>query len=206
MIGIVNYGSGNIQAVANIYKRGGISYKIVNTKYDFDEVEKLILPGVGAFDATMKVLNCSGLRDSLDFQVLEKQKPVLGICVGMQIMSNESEEGHEVGLGWIKGKVKKFDITKLPHKPYLPHMGWNTIYAISNSALFQNIDKVLGFYFVHSFYFETEERESILAQTDYGDLFTSAVNDRHIFGVQFHPEKSHLNGITLLKNFAHILC
>lgn len=204
MIGIINYGSGNIQAVANIYKRVGISHKIVNTKNDFDEVEKLILPGVGAFDSTMKVLNNSGLRDALDFHVLEKQKPVLGICVGMQIMSNGSEEGLEAGLGWIKGKVKKFDISKLLQKPFLPHMGWNTINPISNSALLQNIDSVLGFYFVHSFYYETEKQESILAQTQYGDLFTSAVNDRHIFGVQFHPEKSHINGINLLTNFAEL--
>jgi glutamine amidotransferase len=206
MIGIINYGSGNIQAVANIYKRVGITHKIVNTKNDFNEVEKLILPGVGAFDATMKVLNNSGLRDALDYQVLEKQKPVLGICVGMQIMSNVSEEGCEAGLGWIKGKVRKFDISKLQQKPFLPHMGWNTINPISNSALFQNIDNGLGFYFVHSFYFETEKQESILAQTHYGELFTSAINDRHIFGVQFHPEKSHVNGIELLTNFAEIKC
>jgi len=204
MIGIINYGSGNIQAVANIYKRVGITHKIVNTKNDFDEVEKLILPGVGAFDATMKVLNNSGLRDALDYHVLEKQKPVLGICVGMQIMSNGSEEGYEAGLGWIKGKVRKFDISKLQQKPFLPHMGWNTITPISISALFQNIDNGLGFYFVHSFYYETEKQESILAQTQYGELFTSAINDRHIYGVQFHPEKSHINGIALLTNFAEI--
>jgi glutamine amidotransferase len=206
MIGIINYGSGNIQAVANIYKRVGISHKIVNAKSDFDDVEKLILPGVGAFDSTMKVLNNSGLRDALDYHVLEKQKPVLGICVGMQIMSNGSEEGHEAGLGWIKGKVKKFDVKRLVHKPFLPHMGWNTINPISNSVLFHNIDITLGFYFVHSFYFETEKQDFILAETEYGDLFTSAVYDRHIFGVQFHPEKSHINGINLLTNFANIKC
>ncbi len=206
MIGIINYGSGNIQAVANIYKRVGISHKILNTKNDFDEVKKLILPGVGAFDSTMKVLNNSGLRDALDYHVLEKQKPVLGICVGMQIMSNGSEEGYEAGLGWIKGKVKKFDISKLYQKPFLPHMGWNTINPISNSALFHNIDNILGFYFVHSFYYETEKQKSILAQTHYGELFTSAINDRHIYGVQFHPEKSHINGITLLTNFSDIQC
>lgn len=206
MIGIINYGSGNIQAVANIYKRAGIPYKIVNSKGDFDEVEKLILPGVGSFDATMKVLNTSGLRDILDFHVLEKQKPVLGICVGMQILCDASEEGNEAGLGWIKGKVKKFDVSKLTQKPFLPHMGWNTVNSISNSAIFQNIDNVLGFYFVHSFYFETEKHESIIAQSHYGDLFTSAVNERHIFGVQFHPEKSHSNGIILLTNFAELKC
>jgi len=206
MIGIINFGSGNIQAVANIYKRVGVNHKIINTKNDFDGVEKLILPGVGAFDATMNVLNNSGLRDALDFHVLVRQKPVLGICVGMQIMSNGSEEGVVEGLGWIKGRVKKFDISKLNQKPFLPHMGWNTVKPVSNSVLFNNMDSVLGFYFVHSFYFETEKQESILAKSYYGDDFTSAINDSHIFGVQFHPEKSHSNGITLLTNFADLKC
>ena len=206
MIGIINYGSGNIQAVANIYKRVGITHKIINTKNDFDGVEKLILPGVGAFDTTMNVLNNSGLRNALDFHVLFRKKPVLGICVGMQIMSNGSEEGVVEGLGWIKGRVKKFDMSKLNQKPFLPHMGWNTVKPVSNSVLFNNMDIILGFYFVHSFYFETEKHESILAKSYYGDDFTSAVNDHHIFGVQFHPEKSHNNGITLLTNFADFKC
>ena len=204
MIGIINYGSGNIQAVANIYKRVGIAYTIINTKKDFDGVSKLILPGVGAFDATMKVLNTSGLRDALDFNVQIKQKPVLGICVGMQIMSNCSEEGEESGLGWINGKVKKFNISKFTQKPFLPHMGWNTISPVSNSLLLQDIDNFLGFYFVHSYHYETENQESILAQTIYGDVFTSAINHGHIFGVQFHPEKSHANGVTLLSNFSKL--
>jgi glutamine amidotransferase len=206
MIGIINYGSGNIQAVANIYKRVGILHKIVNTVNDFEGTDKLILPGVGAFDTTMRVLNSSGLRDALDFHVLIKHKPVLGICVGMQIMSNGSEEGIESGLGWIKGKVKKFHVSNLEQKPYLPHMGWNTVDPMENARLFNNIDKRLGFYFVHSYYFDTAENSSIMAQTNYGNLFTSAVYKDRIFGVQFHPEKSHSNGITLLTNFAELQC
>jgi glutamine amidotransferase len=202
MIGIINYGSGNIQAVANIYKRAGISFKIINSKNDFLGIRKLILPGVGAFDSTMRVLNSSGLRDSLDYYVLNELVPVLGVCVGMQIMSNGSEEGIEPGLGWIKGKVKKFDCMKIHHKPYIPHMGWNTLDLVSDSKLFYNIDQKLGFYFVHSYYYETEVTENILAKTNYGELFASAVFDQHIFGVQFHPEKSHINGIRLLTNFA----
>jgi glutamine amidotransferase len=201
MIGIVNYGSGNIQAVANIYKRTGVPYKIIHRVEDFKYVEKLILPGVGAFDATMDVLNKSGLREVLDNSVLIEKKPVLGICVGMQIMSEGSEEGVQSGLGWIKGRVKKFEISKLKDKPYIPHMGWNTIKQVGDSRLFEDLDQDLGFYFVHSYFFETVDSKSVLAKTFYGEDFSSAVHSGHIVGVQFHPEKSHSNGIRLLTNF-----
>ena len=140
MIGIINYGSGNIQAVANIYKRVGITHKIVNTKNDLDEVEKLILPGVGAFDATMKVLNISGLRDALDYQVLEKQKPVLGICVGMQMMGNRSDEGKLEGLKWIDSEILKFDENLIQQRTKLPHMGWNDVKPVVDGGLFKDYD------------------------------------------------------------------
>ena len=202
MIGIVNYGSGNVQAIANIYNRANIPFQIISEYERIKNVDKFILPGVGAFDATMKELNNSGLRDALDEQVLVLGKQVLGICVGMQILSNGSEEGKLKGLGWVDGIVKKFDDSKLKEKPYTPHMGWNSIEPLVDHELFKGVDNDLGFYFVHSYFFETINSKNILCNTYYGDYFSSAVYNNQIFGVQFHPEKSHSNGIKLLSNFA----
>lgn len=204
MIGIVDYGSGNIQAIANIYNRLNIPFQIIKDPDKLKIADHLILPGVGAFDATMKELNDSGMRDSLDEEVLIKQKPVLGVCVGMQILAESSEEGSLPGLGWIKGKVKKFDVSKLKEKPYLPHMGWNTVEPKVNHLLFQDIDHELGFYFVHSYYFDPSQITDILGTSFYGETFASAVYHGHIFGMQFHPEKSHSNGVQLLSNFAKL--
>lgn len=204
MIGIVNYGSGNIQAIANIYNRSNIPFQIIEDPNLLKKADKLILPGVGSFDATMQQLNDSGLKSALDEEVLVNNKPVLGVCVGMQILSEGSEEGVLPGLGWIKGKVKKFDISKIKEKPYLPHMGWNTVIPKLSHDLFNGIDKELGFYFVHSFYFETLLQEDVLGTTFYGGTFSSAVFHNQIFGMQFHPEKSHFNGIQLLSNFAKL--
>jgi glutamine amidotransferase len=207
MIGIVDYGSGNIQAIANIFNRLNISYEIINNPEFLKKADKLILPGVGAFDATMNQLVNSGLKVALDEEVLVKKKPVMGVCVGMQILSEFSEEGDMPGLGWIKGNVKKFDISKLKEKPYLPHMGWNSVDPQIQHPLFKGIEHDLGFYFVHSYYFETNDPVDILGTTIYGDTFSSAIYHDNIFGMQFHPEKSHSNGIQLLSNFAEIqLC
>jgi glutamine amidotransferase len=204
VIGIVNYGSGNIQAIANIYNRSNIPFQIIEDPNLLKKADKLILPGVGSFDATMQQLNNSGLKSALDEEVLVNNKPVLGVCVGMQILSEGSEEGVLPGLGWIKGKVKKFDISKIKEKPYLPHMGWNTVISKISHDLFNGIDEELGFYFVHSFYFETLRQEDVLGTTFYGGTFSSAVFHNQIFGMQFHPEKSHFNGIQLLSNFAKL--
>lgn len=202
MITIVNYGSGNIRAIGNIYDRLKIQYRIANLPEELLEAEKLILPGVGAFDETMGMLNSSGLRQVLEDRVIGAQVPVLGICVGMQILSNGSEEGNLEGLGWIPGKVKKINKEFLPHKPKLPHLGWNSIRIMKETPLFLNVDEDEGFYFIHSYYFECEVNRDILTTTFYGSNFTSSVNRLNIFGTQFHPEKSHSNGINLLKNFA----
>lgn len=204
MIGIVDYGSGNVQAIANIYNRLNIPFQIIKEPNKLNIADHLILPGVGAFDATMKELNDSGLRTSLDEEVLVKKKPVMGVCVGMQILSESSEEGTLKGLGWIKGNVKKFDVSQLKEKPYLPHMGWNTIDPNLDHPIFKNLDYDLGFYFVHSYFFEPKDSSDILAKSFYGNYFASAVYNNHIFGMQFHPEKSHSNGIQLLSNFAKL--
>lgn len=202
MIGIVNYGSGNIQAIANIYNRLHVHFEIIDNPSLLKNADKLVLPGVGAFDATMKQLIDSGLKSALDEEVLAKKKPVLGVCVGMQILSEGSEEGDIPGLGWIKGKVKKLDVSRIREKPYLPHMGWNTVEPKIAHPLFSDINHDLGFYFVHSYYFKTSREEDVLGTSFYGDIFSSAVYSNHIFGMQFHPEKSHTNGIQLLSNFA----
>ena len=207
MIGIIDYGSGNVQAIATIYKNLNIDYEVISDKSDLKKADKLILPGVGAFDATMQQLIDSGLKDELNDLVIRKKVPVLGICVGLQIMGFGSDEGDLPGLEWIPGRVKKFNINKIESKPKLPHMGWNTIKDIQNHILFKGIDNQFGFYFVHSFYFECEKIQNILTTSNYGGEFTSSIYDNHIFGTQFHPEKSHGNGVQLLKNFAELeLC
>jgi len=197
---IVDYGIGNIKAFKNIYDKLNINVEIVSKKEQFADVTHLILPGVGAFDWAMSKLNESGLREILDDLVLEKKIPILGVCVGMQIMATKSEEGILSGLNWIKGKVLKLEKSKI-----LPHMGWNNVKSIVKSDLFKNIEN-LEFYFLHSYYYKTENDKNILTMSEYGNLFTSAIYKDNIFGTQFHPEKSHKNGIKILENFLKIKC
>lgn len=204
MISLINYGSGNIHAIANTYKRLNIPYKITCDKAELKNAQKLILPGVGDFDETMMLLNDLGIKDVLDELVMVKKVPILGVCVGMQILGESSEEGKSAGFGWIKGKVKKIDVNELSTKPYLPHMGWNTVEPIKNSILFDNIIFENGFYFLHSYYFDCEYDADILATTKYGVEFASAIHHENVYGFQFHPEKSHQNGIELFRNFARL--
>lgn len=204
MIGIVDYGLGNLSAFANIYKQLNLPFKAVKTAADFQSVDKLILPGVGAFDYAMKLLNDSGMRETLDDLVLDKKIPVLGVCVGMQIMANSSEEGCMPGLGWVAGNVKKIDVTKLNHKPTIPHMGWNQVRATKDVDIFSGIDYEQGFYFLHSYYFDADYPQDVLAVSEYAGEFVCAVHKENIYGFQFHPEKSLLNGVSLLKNFANL--
>lgn len=202
MIAIIDYGSGNVRAIGNIFDSLNVEYRIIDNVYDFPvETTKIILPGVGAFDETMKHLNESGFRDLLDEKVLIEKVPVLGICVGMQILAEGSEEGNLPGLGWVKGYVRKFDESKLPFLPKLPHLGWNSINANVNSKILEDIDFETGFYFIHSYFFQCSSSSDILTTTQYGIMFASSINHENIFGTQFHPEKSHKNGIQLLRNF-----
>ena len=202
MIAIVDYGVGNILALANIYKRLNIPVEIAGAADDLLRAERLILPGVGAFDWAMARLNQSGMRAALDDAILSKGKRVLGICVGMQMLANRSEEGTLEGLGWIAGEVKKFDRAATAQRAYLPHMGWNDVEPRNQECLFRNIGPTGRFYFLHSYYFLPRDRNVILGVTDYGGAFASCVGAGNIYGVQFHPEKSHQWGIQLLQNFA----
>ena len=202
MITIIDYGSGNIRAIGNIYDTLKIAYKIAKSPEQVIGAQKIFLPGVGAFDETISMLDKTGFREVLDFEVMQNKVPIIGICVGMQILAESSEEGKLPGLGYIKGKVRKMDASLLNQKPKLPHLGWNSIEIARQSTLLKNIDSELGFYFLHSYYFECENQEDILTTTTYGKSFASAINHDNIYGIQFHPEKSHHNGINLLHNFA----
>jgi len=204
LIAIVDYGSGNIKAIANIYQRLSVPVCVVDTPEGVCKADKLILPGVGAFDDSIVRLNESGLRQVLDRQVLENSVPVLGVCVGMQMMACNSEEGGETGLGWFaNSRVVRFDENTISLKPKLPHMGWNNARSRQQHPIFDGVDEEKGFYFLHSFHFICESKHQ-LALTHYGVDFVSAVRNNHIFGFQFHPEKSHANGVKIFKNFAKL--
>lgn len=204
MISIIDYGVGNINAFVNVYKRLNIPTKIAKTANDLEDAEKLILPGVGHFDHAMSELIKSGMLDKLNELVLVKKLPVIGICVGMQMMANSSDEGTSEGLKWIDATVKKFDETKIKQVTRLPHMGWNDVQPVVKNPLFEGLEKDALFYFLHSYYFECNNTEDILAVSDYGDQFTCAAHHENVYGIQFHPEKSHKYGETLLHNFAKL--
>lgn len=198
MIGIIDYGAGNVHAIVRILGNLKVDHKVVKYPNDFSMITKLILPGVGSFDAVMNKINNSGLRGLLDDLVMSKQVPVLGICVGMQIMANNSEEGSLKGLGWVDASVKKFNDQGVF---YVPHMGWNTVNNDEGFSIFEETDKDLGYYFVHSYYFDLLESVDYVASTDYILNFISAFQKDNIIGIQFHPEKSHSNGIKMFEKF-----
>ena len=204
MISIVDYGVGNIQAIANIYKRLNIPVRIAGTAEELAGAERVILPGVGAFDWAMTRLNKSGMRGVLDKMVVSQGRRVLGICVGMQMFAKRSAEGSLEGLGWMDAEVKKFDGAGPFTRMDLPHMGWNDVEPRSQEGLFRDIGETGRFYFLHSYYFAPKDRNTILGVTEYGGAFASSVQAGNIYGVQFHPEKSHQWGIQLLKNFAEM--
>lgn len=204
MIAIINYGSGNVGAIANIYKQLKIPHMITGDLAELAAAERYILPGVGAFDATMSYLNKSGMVDLLNEQVREKKKKVMGICVGMQILADSSDEGDLAGLGWIPGRVRRIDAATLAANPKLPHMGWNSVKPVSGAHLFDGVDSAQGFYFLHSYYFDAAASDSVAATVEYGTELPCAVARENVFGMQFHPEKSHANGVRVFRNFAEL--
>jgi len=203
MISILDYGSGNIRAFANVYARLSIPFEIVRKPQELTHATKVLLPGVGAFDHTMAHLESSGVRKKLDELVAGGTVSILGVCVGMQILARNSEEGRLPGLGWVDGVVKKLDVSALV-ATRLPHMGWNDVEAVGNGRLFQGLESAAHFYFLHSYYFECDRDEEVIATTEYGRRFPCAVRRGNVYGVQFHPEKSHRHGVRLLKNFADL--
>ena len=204
MITIIDYGVGNVFAFQNVFNRLNIPSKIAKSVDDLISASKLILPGVGHFDYAMSQLNKSGMRDRLDELVLIEKIPVMGICVGMQMMAHKSDEGTLDGLCWIDACVKKFDEATINHHTKLPHMGWNDVKPNENHPLFRGLEQEAIFYFLHSFYFKCSNQENSISKTDYGINFSSSVQHDNIYGIQFHPEKSHSYGERLLKNFANL--
>lgn len=204
MLCIIDYGSGNIGAIANICERERISFMITHDPLQFETATHFLLPGVGAFDPTIETLRSSGILLALEDQVINRKKPILGICVGMHLLANGSDEGMGEGLGWIPGRVTQIDVKGLQRPPFLPHMGWNGIEGDLDDPLLRGIDMARGFYFLHSYYFAAAHSEDVIATVDYGFDMPCIVRKGHVVGAQFHPEKSHLNGIRLIKNFVEI--
>jgi glutamine amidotransferase len=199
MICIVDYGLGNTNSFLNAYKKLNINVILTNKKKDLEKAKRIILPGVGSFDFGMFQLKQYGLDALLTDLVLNKKVPILGVCLGMQLMLSKSEEGVSKGLGWINGESKSFLFDKNLCRP---HMGWNNLSIFkSNKSFLKNITKDDYFYFLHSYYVNLTNEPYVEAQSFYGNNFCSILRKENIFGVQFHPEKSHNSGLVLLKNF-----
>jgi glutamine amidotransferase len=200
MIGIVNYGMGNLGSVKRKLDRMKADSIISSEISVLRDCDKLILPGVGQFSNAVKYLKEKILWDFLHEDVIINKKPILGICLGMQLMANHSDEGDEYGFGWIDAEIVKFKINnKLKYK--IPHIGWNNVILKKESPLFNNVNPDSGFYFVHSYHIRCNDSSDILGETIYEYPFVSAIQRDNIFGVQYHPEKSHDSGEQLLKNF-----
>ena len=202
MITIVNYGMGNLGSIQNMLQRIGVKARISSSREEILEAEKLILPGVGAFDTGMANLAQSGLREVLDEMVLVRQTPVLGVCLGMQLLTRSSEEGRLPGLGWIDAETIRFRFDPKTTGLKIPHMGWNTVKPATGAALFTGFAEPPRFYFVHSYHVVCAAAAEVAATVNHGSEVTAAVARGHVMGVQFHPEKSHAYGMKLLKTFA----
>ncbi len=199
MIVIVNYGVGNLSSVHNMLRKAGADVMVSDQPSDILAADKLLLPGVGHFDYGMKMLNESGLRDALDRFALELKKPVLGICLGAQILGKGSEEGTASGLGWIDMVCKKIPATEGLR---VPHMGWNKIQRVKPTPLLDGMTPDARYYFVHSYYMNCADNDDIAATAQHGISFTCALQRGNIHGTQFHPEKSLRHGLAIMKVFA----
>ena len=204
MITIVDYGMGNLGSVLNMLKRTGVKAIVTSDLELIHKAEKIILPGVGAFDYAMQRMSESGIQEVLNDKVLNDKVPVLGICLGMQLLTESSKEGKLPGLGWIKGQTLSFAEEVKEKDLKVPHMGWNNVVKTLSSVLTTSFDDDYRFYFVHSYYVKCTQASDVILQTSYGTLFDSAVQRDNIFGAQFHPEKSHKYGMQLFENFAKI--
>jgi glutamine amidotransferase len=203
MITIIDYRTGNLGSIQNMLKKIRVESVVTSSPTDIEKAVKIILPGVGAFDKGMENLMSLGLLDILNKKVIEEKTPVLGICLGMQLMTAASEEGQQKGLGWFDATTLRFNFDdKKSFK--VPHMGWNSVSLKKESRLFADMYPDPRFYFVHSYYVSTKNESDTVSKTTYGIEFTSSFEKGNIAGVQFHPEKSHKFGMQILKNFAEL--
>lgn len=203
MVTIVDYGMGNLGSIFNMFKKIGVPSKITSDKNEIEKAEKILLPGVGSFDAAMNKINELDFKELLNYKALEEKIPVLGICLGMQLLTNSSEEGVLPGLGWIQAETLKFKFEKEQNLK-IPHMGWNLVKKNRDSKLTEDFIDETRFYFVHSYYVKCQYNSNSILKTTYGLTFDSAIQHENIYGAQFHPEKSHKFGMNLLKNFSKI--
>ena len=205
MIVIVDYGTGNVQSILNMLRRIGIDAAEISAEIKkIEEADKLIFPGVGAFDFGMTNLKKSGLIPVLNKKVIDQKVPILGICLGMQLMTQRSEEGSLPGLGWIDAETIRFNFEGSINKRKIPHMGWNTVHICKENRILPNKDDEFIFYFVHSYHVVCHSKKDILTVTEYGYEFVSSFQKDNITGVQFHPEKSHKFGMKVMSNFASL--
>ncbi|MCX5805030.1 MAG: imidazole glycerol phosphate synthase subunit HisH [Proteobacteria bacterium] len=205
MILIIDYGMGNLGSILNMLNKIGVNAAISSNIKDIEKTDKLILPGVGAFDRGMNNLEERGLIPMLNKLVLEDKIPILGVCLGMQLLGMRSEEGRLHGLGWLDAETIRFKFQGANANLKIPHMGWNQLSVRQAHPLFADLEAVNRFYFVHSYHVVCANPDNVLATTSYGFDFTSAIVKDNIMGVQFHPEKSHKFGMHLLKNFVALV-
>lgn len=204
MIVIIDYGVGNIGSILNMLKKLGSQAMISSSIEDIEKADKLILPGVGAFDTGMGKLNEKGFVEILKYKTHEQKTPILGICLGMQLMTKKSEEGALSGLGWFDAETIKFKFPESEKKLKIPNMGWNYVDVCKSSNLFKDMFEDPKFYFVHSYYIKCNNEKDVLTTSNFYLDYVSAFERDNIFGVQFHPEKSHKYGLKLLKNFSDL--
>ena len=203
MIAILDYGIGNLKSIYNMFKKVGIESIITSDIEMVKKADKYLLPGVGSFDHGINNLINASFFQALEREILENKKPILGICLGMQLFTNSSEEGKEKGLGWIDAQTIKFELDDKSLS--IPHMGWNKTIPTDTSNIFKNLE-VNRFYFVHSYHVVCNNDKNILATANYDKTFTCSIYKDNIYGVQFHPEKSHKFGTQLFKNFGELEC
>ena len=203
MIKLVDYGVGNIQAFMTLFKSMGLNAQRARASQELEGATHLVIPGVGHFDHAMQRLNESGMRPALEELVLGQQVPVMGVCVGMQMLAAGSDVGSLPGLNWVPGRVRAFAGNTLSAHLPMPHMGWNNLQPVAGAKLFSvGFDEAPQFYFLHSYYFDAQDKADVAATAHYGFDFDAVVARGHIHGVQCHPEKSHHWGAQLLRNFA----